>query len=232
MPRTLHAWFPLALLATTLAPAAARAGSPGPAEAAPAAEARNARPGGAATCGIAAAPAVGEPAPDLCFRSPRFGWQRLDALCGDAGVLLVFDPAEAELAALQRDLAALVARGVEPVAVMRQAAGANWAAIERLGLRFSLLSDPEGVVGEAFGIGPAGAVVAASHASGEAVSGGVAGMSPGADAAPAAWFLVDRRTRLIAAGLGAGPEHGFAAVVAAAAELPAGTRSIAADPPR
>lgn len=174
-----HASLRIALLAVLIATTPALAGPPADA------------PAGPEGPHVAAAPVAGDVAPEVAFRDARFGWQRLSALCGGGGALLVFEPSDDEMVALQRASAALAAGGIEPVAVRRASGAANWKAIERLGLRYSLLSDPRGVVGAAYGV-------------------------DAATAGATRWFVVDRGARIAAAGHGGVAEPGFAARVAAA----------------
>lgn len=114
-------------------------------------------------------------------------------MCARQPVLLVIDPDERQLRALQADYATLAALGVEPMAVLRQGDRANWELIDRLELRYSLLSDPAGVLADTFGARDAATGV----------------VRP-------AWFVMDRRGQVAAFDRNALPREGIAPSVAIA----------------
>jgi len=113
----------------------------------------------------------------------------LHDLRSEGHVLLVFAPADAQLAGLEREADSLRRQGVIPIAVFHRSESANWSAIERLGLTYSLLSDPRGDLASQFQGAPA------------------------SDAPRPAWFLVDRDGRLCGLDRGALPESGLAGAV-------------------
>ena len=130
-----------------------------------------------------------EAAPDFQYRANDGRWRFLRDLCSQGHVLLVFEPGDERLAALEREAGSLHAQGVIPIAVFRGSDSDNWSRIERLGLSYSLLSDPRGDLAAQFQIA----------------------------AAPArrstAWFLVDRDGRVHGHDRGSLPESGFADAV-------------------
>lgn len=97
------------------------------------------------------APAPGEAAPDFAFVGD-FGWKHLHDLRAEGAVLMLFEPDDATLAALERESTALAAAGIEPVAVRDRSDGQNWDTIARLGLGYALFSDPAGVLATQFGL--------------------------------------------------------------------------------
>ena len=137
-------------------------------------------------------PGLTETAPDFQYRANDGRWRCLRDLRSQGHVLLVFEPDDGELAALEREADSLHAQGVNPVAVLHGSDSDNWSKIERLGLTYSLLSDPRGEL--------------ASQFQTAAVS---AQCSP-------AWFLVDRDGRVRGLGRGTLPETGFADLAALA----------------
>jgi peroxiredoxin len=139
-------------------------------------------------------------APDFDYLASPYGWSRFGVLCAEGPVLLVFDPADSVLAALERETAQLEPLGVIVVAVRSRDSDDNWETIRRLGLRFRLFSDPHATLADSFGVA-------------------------GAPAAPdRPWWCVvgaDRRVRTAGAGLADGV--GFAAAIAPALGEPAAT---------
>lgn len=128
-------------------------------------------------------------APDFQYLSHDGRWRSLHDLRSKGHVLLVFETTDAQLAGLEREADSLRRQGVIPMAVLHRGESANWSAIERLGLSYSLLSDPEGDLASQF-------------------QAGVAAGEP-----RPAWCLVDRDGRVCALDRDALPESGFAGVV-------------------
>lgn len=131
-------------------------------------------------------------APDFQFLANDGRWKSLHDLRRESHVLLVFEPAEAQLAALEREAESLRGQGVNVIAVFSHGESANWSKIERLGLTYSLLSDPRGELASQFRIASESG---APHPS---------------------WFLVDRDGRVRGLERGSLPETGFTGVVAGA----------------
>jgi peroxiredoxin len=138
------------------------------------------------------APGLTGTAPDFQYLSNDGRWKSLHDLRSEGHVLLVFEPADAQLVGLERESDSLRHAGVIPIAVFHRRESANWSAIERLGLTFSLLSDPRGDL--------------ASEFQGVAAS----------DLPRPGWYLVDRDGRICALERGAIPESGFTGTIDAA----------------
>ncbi len=81
---------------------------------------------------------VGTPAPDVMYLSTPYGWRHLRELEGPRGLVLVMDPTDADLTALERSRPALDQQGIEPVAVLREPDGTCWRRLTHLGLSYSL----------------------------------------------------------------------------------------------
>lgn len=125
-------------------------------------------------------------APDFDYQAADDRWTSLHEMRAGRAVMLVFAPDPVTLAELEADRAALERRGITPVAVLDEPDGRAWRLAVRLGLHYSLLSDPRGTVAEAFGrwdgahatqgwclVGHDGAVVAAgagAHTAAELVA--------------------------------------------------------------
>jgi peroxiredoxin len=101
--------------------------------------------------------AVGEPAPDFRFMSADDHWETLHSRLAQGRLLLVFDPDETLLAEIEREHETLREHGVVPMVVTHLRDDAAWSLAQRLGITFSLLSDPERTVAEAFGVASADA---------------------------------------------------------------------------
>lgn len=137
-------------------------------------------------------PAFAGSAPDFQYRANDGRWRTLRDLRDQGHVLLVFEPGDEQLVALEREADSLHAQDVIPVAVFRASDAANWSRIERLGLTYSLLSDPRGELTAQF----QAAAIPTSGAS--------------------AWCLVDREGRVRGFERGAPPTSGFAEAAALA----------------
>jgi peroxiredoxin len=138
------------------------------------------------------APTLAGSAPDFQYRANDGRWRALRDLRHEGHVLLVFEPGDEQLAALEREADSLRAEDVLPIAVLKASDAANWSRIERLGLTYSLLSDPRGELEAQFQ---------------------AAGIpTPGVPA----WCLVDRNGRVRGLELAALPASGFAEVAALA----------------
>ena len=96
-------------------------------------------------------PPVGEPAPDFDYQSYDYHWVRFHHMLARAAVVLVFEPDDSTLSALETQRELLAARNVAPVAVLARREDAVRRAVADLGLGFSLLSDPRGVIARDFG---------------------------------------------------------------------------------
>jgi peroxiredoxin len=92
-----------------------------------------------------AAVVTGETAPDFSYLVDG-RWHRLRDLRSQGHVLLVVGAGEAQLRSLEAQREDLVRLGVVPVAVLDQRSGRCRATSERLGLRFTVISDPTRVI--------------------------------------------------------------------------------------
>jgi peroxiredoxin len=144
------------------------------------------------------APDADGDAPDFQYLSSEGRWRFLHEMLRHDAVLLVFEPSDAQLLKLEAGADSLRHSGVIPVAIRRCPDGANWAAIGKLGLTYSLMSDPQGELEGDFHIGVAAKAGAETKAA-----------SP-------SWFLVDRKGRVAALERGSLPATGFAPIVAGA----------------
>jgi peroxiredoxin len=93
---------------------------------------------------------VGDPAPDFSYQGYDGRWMRLHHLLDQGPVLLVFGMNEAQLAVLERQREDLLSLGVIPVAVLDRRPGSSRALVSRLGLKYTLLSDPRLVIATQF----------------------------------------------------------------------------------
>ena len=94
--------------------------------------------------------AAGDPAPDFQYQAADYRWTRLADVLARASVLLVIGAGEAELRQLQLERDAMLARGVAPIAVVDLADGPAWSVAQRLGITFSMLSDPRRDIATAY----------------------------------------------------------------------------------
>lgn len=97
-------------------------------------------------------PAVGSKAPDFQYQSYDALWQSLHNVLEHGDVLLVFGATDVDLRTLEREREVLVRSRVTPLAVVEKNDRDVWASVRRLGLTFSLLADPRGVIGNQYGV--------------------------------------------------------------------------------
>jgi peroxiredoxin len=98
----------------------------------------------------------GQRAPDFQYQSYDQLWQHLHNVLEHGDVLLVFGASDVDLRTLEREREILLRSGVTPLAVVERNERDVWASVRRLGLTFSLLSDPRGVIGSQYGVFDAG----------------------------------------------------------------------------
>ena len=115
----------------------------------------------------------GHKAPDFQYQSADQLWQHLHNLLEHGDLLLVFGASDVDLRSLEREREALLKSGITPFAVVERKERDVWASVRRLGLTYSLLADPRGVIGSQFGVFDAG--TARSRSS---------------------WFVIDRKGRV------------------------------------
>jgi len=140
---------------------------------------------------------LGDVAPNFSYQGPDARWRRLRDLAAETPVLLVFGANDGVLRIIEGEREALMDLGVIPVAVVRSRLGAARSMVNRLGLRFTILADPQGVIAAQFN--------AFDPASGRHLP---------------SWFVLDTRRRVRALGRQGLPLRGYAELVADALELP------------
>jgi len=150
-------------------------------------------PGSTGAPGPAAPASAAPAAPDFQYRAMDGRWRHLHDLRTSHGVLVVFEPTDAQLVALESERDSLARAGVLPVAILRRSESKCWSVIERLGLTFSLMSDPRGDLARDFQVAERQAPATAP-----------------------AWFLVDRTGAVRGMERGGLPAGTFAAAVASA----------------
>lgn len=96
--------------------------------------------------------ANGHRAPDFQYQSYDQLWQNLHNVLEHGDVLLVFGASDVDLRTIEREREILMRAGVTPLAVVERNERDVWATVRRLGLTFSLLSDPRGVIGSQYGL--------------------------------------------------------------------------------
>lgn len=95
---------------------------------------------------------TGHRAPDFQYQSYDQLWQNLHNVLEHGDVLLVFGASDVDLRTIEREREILLRTGVTPLAVVEKNERDVWATVRRLGLTFSLLSDPRGVIGDQYGL--------------------------------------------------------------------------------
>jgi peroxiredoxin len=140
---------------------------------------------------------VGEPAPNFSYQGADGHWRGLRDLIGQGAVLLVFAPREHNLIRLQREREALLDLGVVPVAVVEHRSGSARSLVRRLGLTYTVFSDPRCVIASQFNV-----------------------VDPITQSAVSSWFVIDRRGKVRALRRGSLPISGYPAVAARALALP------------
>ena len=117
--------------------------------------------------------APGSRAPDFQYQSYDQLWQNLHNVLEHGDVLLVFGASDVDLRTIEREREILLRTGVTPLAVVERNERDVWASVRRLGLTFSLLSDPRGVIGSQYGVFDAS--ISRSHTS---------------------WFVIDKKGKV------------------------------------
>jgi len=95
---------------------------------------------------------AGRKAPDFQYQSYDQLWQNLHNVLEHGDVLLVFGASDVDLRTLEREREELLKLGVNPLAVVERSERDVWASVRRLGLTFSLLADPRGMIGSQYGV--------------------------------------------------------------------------------
>jgi peroxiredoxin len=138
----------------------------------------------------------GTRAPDFQYQSYDQLWQHLHNLLEHGDLLLVFGASDVDLRTLERERETLVKNGVTPFAVVERNEREVWASVRRLGLTFSLLADPRGVIGAQYGV-----------------------YDTGLGRSRSAWFVIDRKGRVRQRGEGM-PSQSWPAVTTLALGRP------------
>lgn len=115
----------------------------------------------------------GHRAPDFQYQSADQLWQNLHNLLEHGDLLLVFGASDVDLRSLEREREPLLKSGITPFAVVERKERDVWASVRRLGLTYSLLADPRGVIGSQFGV-----------------------YDPGTGRSRSSWFVIDRKGRV------------------------------------
>jgi len=95
---------------------------------------------------------VGDPAPNFSFQGFTGHWMRLHHLLDQGSVLLVFGATDADLRRLQTERGTLLDLGVIPVVVLDERPGTVRTVVKRLGLQYTVLSDPRAVIADQFNV--------------------------------------------------------------------------------
>lgn len=95
---------------------------------------------------------VGDPAPNFSFQGFTGHWMRLHHLLDQGSVLLVFGATDADLRRLQSERVHLLDLGVIPVVVLDDRPGTVRNVAKRLGLQYTVLSDPRAIIADQFNV--------------------------------------------------------------------------------
>lgn len=95
---------------------------------------------------------VGRRAPDFQYQAADAMWQYLHNVLEVGDVLLVFGASDVELRTLERERSTFLRAGIVPLAVVERSDREVWTTVRRLGLTYSLLADPKGVIGRQYGV--------------------------------------------------------------------------------
>jgi peroxiredoxin len=95
---------------------------------------------------------VGDPAPNFSYQGFDGRWMRLHHLLDQGPVLLVIAPGQEELRRLEQERESLLDLGVIPVAIVDLRSGAARSLAQRLGLRYTVISDQRRVIASLFNV--------------------------------------------------------------------------------
>jgi peroxiredoxin len=140
---------------------------------------------------------IGDPAPDFSFESHDNLWRHLHDFLIQGNVLLVFAPTDEQMKTLEQEREQLMDRGIIPVAVLDRKDGATWSLMQKLHLNYSLLADPQSVIGAQFNV-----------------------CDLNTRRAVPSWFMLDRSGRVRGLGRNTLPQGDFVALATAALGLP------------
>lgn len=134
---------------------------------------------------------VGRRAPDFQYQATDAMWQYLHNVLEVGDVLLVFGASDVELRTLERERSTFLRAGIVPLAVVERSDREVWTTVRRLGLTYSLLADPKGVIGRQYGV-----------------------FDPARRVSSSTWFVIDTKGRVREVG-GRVPAEGWPTLVAA-----------------
>ena len=140
---------------------------------------------------------VGDVAPNFSYVGVDGRWHRLRDLVATGPILLLFGPDELTLRVIEHDRERLLDLGVIPVAVTDLRSRAARALVGRFDLRFTVLSDAQGIIASQF----------------NAYDARTGRHYPN-------WFVVDQKRRVRGVGRKGLPLRGYASLAANALGLP------------
>jgi peroxiredoxin len=140
---------------------------------------------------------LGDRAPNFSFQASDGRWRRLDDILAEGPVLLALGADELTLRGIEQERPRLLDLGVVPVAVVEYRSGVARSMTRRLGLGYTVLADPQGVIAAQFN---------AIH--------------PATGRQLPAWFVMDRKRHVRGLGRRGLPLRGYAAIAANALGVP------------
>lgn len=140
---------------------------------------------------------LGETAPDFSYQAHDGPWRHLHDLTRHASVLLVFGASERELRVLEQERERMLDMGVVAVAFLDVRSGAAWSTVNRLGLRYTVISDQRQVIATQFNL-----------------------IEPTNGSTLPGWFMIDRQRKVRDLDRGRMPREGFDRLAARALGLP------------
>ena len=148
---------------------------------------------------------LGDVAPNFSYVGVEGRWRRLRDLVAPGPVLLLFGPDELTLRVIEHERERLLDLGVIPVAVTDMRTRAARAAVSRFDLRFTVLSDAQGIIAGQFNA-----------------------LDPRTGRHLPTWFVVDQKRRVRGLGRKGLPLRGYATLAANALGLPATSATLPA----
>lgn len=139
----------------------------------------------------------GGPAPDFSWRGANGESMSLTDLRAQGSVLLVFDPAESDLRAIEGEHAGLTKIGVVPVAVLDRKNHTVESMSRKLHLSYPVIADPMNVIAAQFNV-----------------------LGRNTLRARPAWFVLDKSGKVRALSRAGLPERGYLRTACAALDLP------------
>ncbi|HKQ56324.1 MAG TPA: redoxin domain-containing protein [Candidatus Eisenbacteria bacterium] len=146
---------------------------------------------------------LGDAAPNVAYQGADARWLRLKDITTQGAVLLVIGADQRTLRVLEQERETLMDLGVIPVAVLASRLGVVRATTARLGLRYTVIGDPQGVIAAQF----------------NALDGATGRHLP-------AWFVLDAGMRVRGLGRKALPARGYSTLAAQALGVPEKDRPV------